>query len=351
MNTRLRDAAGTANDTAPTTTGDVRPRSLLSPGMIPGQQVRQVLNLDEFDSPSDPPRTMGPNIDDDNATPPGVSPPLHPSRAAHRPLATTSPTHDKSALASAALATMQHETAPGLIAALAWQRDVAGETAKQKVFHRDAMLQADLTVFAFMRSHSPYIHLLHSASTFAALGGDADYKGKDIGFLGDKTQTTAPLPVILPSDIWKWTSKPASLDTLAMEHYYSTPANAAKLWQPPAPPEARNPKVPRVLFLPVPFVAFCATNRRTPFQLFQFIAEYTTTSSAITIQDCQLCLDWCMVAAHPSDQETTTNSSLAITFEAAISTDDAFHRWTQRRLTSTLGEAEPRHNATTHPHA
>ena len=59
MNTRLRDAAGTANDTAPTTTGDVRPRSLLSPGMIPGQQVRQVLNLDEFDSPSDPPPHHG----------------------------------------------------------------------------------------------------------------------------------------------------------------------------------------------------------------------------------------------------------------------------------------------------
>ena len=116
------------------------------------------------------------------------------------------------------------------------------------------MQQNDLVAFTFMRNNSPFIHLLHSASTFAALGGDVDYKGQDIGFLGDQSPSQSPLPVCLPTDTWKWIAKPASLDVLALENYYAVPANAQKLWQPPAVPEPRNPKVPKLLFLPAPFV-------------------------------------------------------------------------------------------------
>ncbi len=69
-----------------------------------------------------------------------------------------------------------------------------------------------------MQGHSPFIHLLHLASTFAALGGDVNYKGQDIGFLGDQSPSQSPLPVRLPTDTWKWIAKPASLDVLALEN-------------------------------------------------------------------------------------------------------------------------------------
>ena len=322
MNLRFRGPPGT-ND------HPLRPSGLLSPNGRPGDSVRQVLNLNNHGPPTPETPPDGPLITDEGPT--QLQPPTAlPDNQLER----------QSALCRIAATHLIGSFAPDLSALLAWQREVGGDTTKQKAFQREALQQNDLTVFAFMRGHSPFIHLLHSASTFAALGGDVDYKGQDIGFIGDQSPSQSPLPVRLPPDTWKWIAKPASLDVLAMETYYAVPANANKLWQPPAAPKARNPKVPRLLFLPALFVEFCASQRRTPFQLLQYIVEYSNAANGAPIADCQLCLDWCLVASHPSDADTTTNSIMAMSFEAAISTDEIFNRWTRRRLTATLGSLD-----------
>ena len=223
---------------APAAPGDppaARPRGLLSPGLLPpGEQTRHVLNLDNFheNAPDDvtPPRSPDPHTQNvtGEGTPLSITQPARPHTTHTTPESASPP----SALAHAA----RNDTSSSLSPALAWQREVGGEATKQKAFHREVMQQNDLVAFAFMRSNSPFIHILHSASTFASFAGDVDYKGRDIGFLGDRTPTQNPLPVLLPNDTFKWVSKQASLDALAMEHFYAVPANATKLWQPPAQP-------------------------------------------------------------------------------------------------------------------
>ena len=144
-----------------------------------------------------------------------------PSTTTHHTSPQTLPATTDSALANIMAVSIQQGYATNLSAILAWQCNAGSKVAKQKVFHQEVIQQMELVVFGFMRGHSLYIHLLHSASTSAALESEADYKGKDIRFLGNKTANQSPLSVLLPSDIWTWIVKPASLDMLAPEHYYS----------------------------------------------------------------------------------------------------------------------------------
>ena len=91
-----------------------------------------------------------------------------------------------------------------LIAEVMWQREVKGEAAAIKQFRSEALQRTDLLVFAYMRPASPFIHLLHTAGTFSLPSGDEHYRGKDIAFVGDRTDTCVPTPVLpAPEQPWK----------------------------------------------------------------------------------------------------------------------------------------------------
>jgi hypothetical protein len=87
---------------------------------------------------------------------------------------------------------------------------------------------------------------------------------------------------------------------------------------------------------PPHFLEFCITGQRTPFQFLQKITQMATADgSPVTIQDCQLMVDWCVMASHTDAQPHT--SLMAFTLEAAISTDKIFNKWLQRCLRNVLG--------------
>ena len=80
----------------------------------------------------------------------------------------------------------------------------------------------------------------------------------------------------------------------------------------------------------------CTEKPRTPFELYQGIIQYITTSNtSVTLDDCKLVLNWCIAAAHTDAGSTT--SWLAYPIEAAISNNPRFYQWTNRRLTTVLG--------------
>ena len=159
-------------------------------------------------------------------TPPAGNPPgTH--APTPRPLMTTT-----SALSRAARESGNHALPTTLADDLAWQARLPGDAASIKAFRNEALQQMELCVFAYMRPHSPFVHLMHSAATFFATGGDSFYKGKDIGFARDKTITQTPTPVILKQDQWKWVTKRVVLDVVRLDGFYSNPTNCHKLWCP-----------------------------------------------------------------------------------------------------------------------
>jgi hypothetical protein len=113
-----------------------------------------------------------------------------------------------SALTEAAEQLIRDSPADLLTTELAWQRQVEGDPAKIKVFKSEVLQRTDLLAFAYMRPASSFIHVLHTAGTFSLPSGDEHYRGKEIAFVGDKTEFMTPTPVQLaPDQPWKWITK------------------------------------------------------------------------------------------------------------------------------------------------
>ena len=143
------------------------------------------------------------------------------------------------ATASALVATSHQDeaikTAADLIAFLEWQSSRRGEAEEQKRFREDALAFPRLLVFVTMRKKSPYIHLVHSAGVYPNIPGAYPvWKGKAVGFLGDKTKFANPQMIELGKTVaWAWDDPAICKDSVVMATYYELPENREKLWTPP----------------------------------------------------------------------------------------------------------------------
>lgn len=224
----------------------------------------------------------------------------------------------------------------------AGKRRPRGDTAKMKSFRQEVTQQVDVTPFGFMRPASPFVQVLHSIATYAARGGESDLHNVDFGFVGDRTDRRLPTPVLVDDKMWKWVGKKLGLDVPPLEAYYSNPANAKTLYHDDAS-GGEQTNVPRMIYLPPPFVLYCLEKQRTPFELHQFVAAYATRDgSGITIAQCELIMDWCFLASHRSAASTPTTSVLAMALSTAPADDDDFLRWLYKiDCTNQLGTTTP----------
>lgn len=234
---------------------------------------------------------------------------------------------------------------------LGWQASIAGDKTKCKSFRQEVTQQFEVTPFGFMRPTSPFVQILHSIATYAVRGGTSDLHNMDFGFIGDRTDFKIPTPVMLDEKMWKWERKTMGLDVPPLEEFYAKPGNSKLLYHDDA--SGGEPTVvPRMVYLPPPFLVYCLQDQQTPFQLHQYVAAYATRDgSEVTIKECELLMDWCFMAAHRAAVSTPTTSMLAISLPAAPSDDDDFLRWIYKvdcTAQATTMTAAP---TTTHPSA
>jgi hypothetical protein len=85
-------------------------------------------------------------------------------------------------------------------------------------------------------------------------------QGRFVGFVGDHTATKDPTPIILPQQkMWKWETKTASLDAIALEAYYiADPTRRGRLWIPDQTDAHKWRAVKEPLLLAIPLVLFRA---------------------------------------------------------------------------------------------
>ncbi len=220
-----------------------------------------------------------------------------------------------------------------------WQSDVGGDSSRLKTFRQEILQQLDIIAFAFMRPGSIYIQVMHSPRTFSHHGGDPELRGHDFAFVGDRDLAQNPNAVSLDDKMWKWVSKQMVLNITVLDLFYANPGNATKLYRQSVDTtgEEQDVAVPRLLLLPPALIIYCIAEPRTPYALFQFImGQAACDTSDITISDCALVLDWCIVASH-RDSNSTTRSMLAIALQTAPTHDTIFCRWLQKILDTTLG--------------
>jgi hypothetical protein len=213
---------------------------------------------------------------------------------------------------------------------LRWQTAVGGDAAKIKAFRQDVTQQVELVAFAFMRPSSPFIQVVHSIATYAVRGAASELHGRDFGFVGDRTNLRTPTAIVVEDTMWKWMAKQMGMDVPPIQGFYANPLNAKRLYYDSAS-GGTDANVPRMLYLPPPFLAYCLETQRTPFSMHEFAAQLATCAgSDITVDMCTLIMDWCLVATQTAKASAPTTSMLAISPTMAPTDDDAFIRWLYR---------------------
>jgi hypothetical protein len=189
-----------------------------------------------------------------------------------------------------------------------------------------------------MQKKSPFVHPVHSAGIYPNIpGADTAWKGKIIGFLGDRTEFANPQMVELMKNVaWAWDDPLISMDTAAMTTFYALPANREAMWSPAADVPKVRVVCPRMLALPPDCAVFCAEERRTPAELFNHITT-TLGSSDIDPMHYILALDWCCAAAQGGTGADASSSLISFAMPAIMGSTDHLHEWAHNRLTITLG--------------
>ena len=230
---------------------------------------------------------------------------------------------------------------------LSWQAKGKGDATEVKSFRIEVTQQVDVVAFAYMRPASVYVQILHSLSTYAVRGSGSEWHGHDFGFIGDRTALRIPMPVMIEEKLWKWFTKKLGMDVPPIQGYYAKPENKKRLYYDDA--SGGSPTaVPRMLYLPPPFLVYCLEQPRTPFELHGFVAQYATRDGTETsIQHCTLIMDWCIVATQTAAAASPTTSMLALNLPTAPSDDEAFVRWLYK-IDRTRTSEGGGHDATDH---
>ncbi len=100
---------------------------------------------------------------------------------------------------------------------LDWQRSVGGDTGKIRQW-KDVMggLQ-DFKAYIFVKQGSCIAKVVHSPMKFAAINSaTAHLQGRVIRFVGDRTTTREPAPILLPTNkTWQWVKETVITDSAA----------------------------------------------------------------------------------------------------------------------------------------
>ncbi len=107
---------------------------------------------------------------------------------------------------------------------LGWQQCIGKETdpTTWKAFRTKMLMQFDLQVFAFASPVSLVVKILHSLMAFFPPDTGHKQKGKQIGFVSDKTLYKTPHLVLLQKEkMWKWIDKLVSKDWDKWKIFYA----------------------------------------------------------------------------------------------------------------------------------
>ena len=114
----------------------------------------------------------------------------------------------------------------------------------------------DFKAYLFVKQGSSFTTVMHSPMKFAAISAATGHlQGRIIGFVGDRTPTREPTPILLPQrKTWEWVKETVSSDGPAMFKFYDDdPSRASTLWKGEGGDDGAKEEVhaPRLLSIPL----------------------------------------------------------------------------------------------------
>jgi hypothetical protein len=150
-----------------------------------------------------------------------------------------------------------------------------------------------------------------------------------VGFVGDRTTTKDPTPIILPQQkMWKWETKTNSSDPMMLKAYYTAdPTQRGRLWVPDQAnahewTAAKAPlllTIPSVLFKPIREERKLLMSHKIRGLVMALMCEAADMAQASAAWD--LILSWCILAAQ---QDMNGNSLLGLPVDAVTEGDNKY---------------------------
>jgi hypothetical protein len=139
---------------------------------------------------------------------------------------------------------------------LAWQQSVKGDPTKINQWKEVMGSIQDFKAYLFIRQESGFATVMHSPLKFAAISVATQHlQGRIIGFVGDRTATREPTPILLPQlKTWQWVKESVFTDGPALiKHYEDDASRVGTLWKGEGANAASKVEIqiPRLIAIPL----------------------------------------------------------------------------------------------------
>ena len=233
-------------------------------------------------------------------------------------------------------------TQANIIQDLLWQRSVGGDTAKIAQWKEIMGNLQDFKAYLFVKQGSSFTTVMHSPMKFAAISvATGHLQGRIIGFVGDRTLTREPTPILLPQrKTWEWVKETVSSDGPAMFKFYDDdPSRAGTLWKGEGGDGAKEEvHAPRLLSIPLWLLDRIRQEGRAlmPHEILRIVTNHVGEVNTQAYADAWATIAaWCLLAGQVS---TTGESLVSFSIEAITEVEDEYlGKWLEQRLDTTLG--------------
>ena len=226
---------------------------------------------------------------------------------------------------------------------LMWQRAVEGDAGKITQWKEVMGSLQEFKAYLFIKQGTCFATVLHSPMKFAAINpSTAHLQGRVIGFVGDRTATREPTPILLPTNkTWQWVKESVFTDgTALIKHFDDDPTRIGTLWKGEGATDStkRELQAPRLISIPLWLLEQIKHEGRAlmPYEVLRFIMTHLEEVNTQEYADSWATVAaWCVLA---SQGNTTGDSLMSFSIEAITEVeDDYLGQWLERRLDTTMG--------------
>jgi hypothetical protein len=227
---------------------------------------------------------------------------------------------------------------------LMWQQAVRGDTGKINQW-KDVMgsLQ-EFKAYLFIKQGTCFATALHSPMKFAVINAStAHLQGRVIGFVGDRTATREPTPILLlpTNKTWQWVKEAVFTDGIALIKYFDDdPTRSGTLWKGEGASDTtkRELHAPRLISIPLWLLEKIKQEGRAlmPYEILRIIMTHLEEVNTQEYADA-----WATVTAWwvlASQGNTTGDNLMSFAIEAITEEEDEYlGKWLEQRLDTTMG--------------
>ena len=213
-------------------------------------------------------------------------------------------------------------------------------------FKEGVLASRELVAFWFLEGNgSTELRVVHSIAKFFHRTAERALRNEAVGFVGDRTPTTQPLPVKLQKNKpWEWKAVSFHNDQAAVQAFYDEADNRGEFYAPPATVSLETHHLPNMVIIPTSLLTWAtATPRTTEEARREVVRRVTLQPAEGPTADYTFLLRWLVAASHDNK---AGDSYLTLTMSPIMSGHQEFLSWAADRISQTLGHAGP---ATTAP--